>query len=52
MMRRYAAYRDSGIEWIGEIPEGWNVSRVQNCFTEEKRTNEELDSFHALKFSN
>ena len=23
-----AGYKDSGIEWIGEIPEGWNVSKI------------------------
>lgn len=22
-MNRYPAYKDSGIEWIGEIPERW-----------------------------
>lgn len=24
-----APMKDSGVEWIGEIPEGWNVSRVK-----------------------
>jgi type I restriction enzyme, S subunit len=28
-MERYAAYKDSGIEWIGEIPEGWEVKRLK-----------------------
>lgn len=23
-----AGYKDSGIEWIGEIPKGWNVSKI------------------------
>jgi type I restriction enzyme S subunit len=23
--RPYPAYKDSGVEWLGEIPEGWNV---------------------------
>lgn len=27
-MRRYEQYKDSGVEWIGEIPEGWNVSSI------------------------
>ena len=22
--------RDSGVEWIGEVPEGWSISRVKN----------------------
>ena len=28
-MKRYSAYKDSGIEWIGEIPEGWGVKRLK-----------------------
>ncbi len=24
--------KDSGIEWIGEIPEGWEISRIKNEF--------------------
>ena len=24
-MERYKKYKDSGVEWIGEIPEGWGV---------------------------
>lgn len=26
-MRRYDSYKDSGVEWIGEIPEGWEVKK-------------------------
>ena len=26
-MRAYPHYRDSGIEWLGEVPEHWEVSR-------------------------
>ena len=26
-MQRYGAYKDSGVEWIGEIPEGWEISK-------------------------
>ena len=26
-MKRYPAYKDSGIEWIGEIPEGWDKTK-------------------------
>ena len=25
--------KDSGIEWIGEIPEGWSVSKVLHCLS-------------------
>ncbi len=28
-MERYAAYKDSGVEWIGEIPAGWEVKKLK-----------------------
>lgn len=28
-MERYAAYKDSGVEWIGKIPEGWEVKKLK-----------------------
>lgn len=28
--------KDSGIEWIGEIPEEWNVVKIKNMATDEK----------------
>ena len=28
--RRYPAYRDSGIKWLGEIPSHWNLKRLKN----------------------
>ena len=28
--------KDSGIEWIGEIPEDWEVGRVKNCYIHHK----------------
>lgn len=28
-MKPYPAYKDSGIEWIGEIPEGWGVTQLK-----------------------
>ncbi len=27
-MERYEKYKDSGVEWIGEIPEGWEVKKI------------------------
>jgi type I restriction enzyme S subunit len=27
-MERYPVYKDSGVDWIGEIPEHWDVSRL------------------------
>ena len=28
-MKRYPAYKDSGIEWIGEIPEHWVPTKLK-----------------------
>ncbi len=36
-MKRYEAYKDSGIDWIGEIPEGWEVVRFKRLFKEKKK---------------
>lgn len=30
-VERYEAYKDSGVEWIGEVPEGWGVTRFNNA---------------------
>ena len=29
--RRYPEYKDSGVEWLGEIPEHWEVRRIKDC---------------------
>lgn len=29
-MRRYPAYKDSGVEWLGEVPDGWTVRSVRS----------------------
>ncbi len=32
-MRKYESYKDSGIEWIGEIPEKWWVKKIKHrCY--------------------
>lgn len=30
-MKKYPEYKDSGIEWIKEIPESWSVKQVKHC---------------------
>ena len=32
-MKTYARYKDSGISWIGEIPEHWDTRRLKNTVT-------------------
>ena len=31
---KYPAYKDSGVEWLGEIPEGWELRRFKYLFKE------------------
>jgi type I restriction enzyme S subunit len=41
-MQRYDKYKDSGVDWIGEIPSHWEVEKVKNVFklvTEPAHTN-------------
>jgi len=28
---RYPKYKSSGVEWLGDVPEHWNVKRFQRC---------------------
>lgn len=30
---RYPAYKPSGVDWLGEVPEGWEVVRFRNFFS-------------------
>lgn len=31
-MQQYDAYRDSGVEWLGKIPEGWDLRRISSLY--------------------
>lgn len=42
-MKRYAKYKDSGIPWIGEVPEHWLQLRGKNIFTRMARVVEADD---------
>lgn len=35
-MKRYEAYKDSGVDWIGEIPEGWEMLSNKYIFNLKK----------------
>jgi len=39
-MERYSSYKDSGISWIGEIPEHWSLRRIKYIFSELKEKSE------------
>lgn len=33
---KYPVYKDSGVEWLGEIPEQWELTRLGTRFEERK----------------
>lgn len=43
----YPEYRDSGVEWLGEIPAHWNINRLGHFF-EERREKVSDKDFQAL----
>ena len=50
-MKQYPKYKDSGVSWIGEIPEHWKIKRIKVLFFENKEKNEDYEFKHALKFN-
>ena len=32
-LEKYSSYKDSGVEWLGEIPEHWEVRRLASLGT-------------------
>ena len=38
-----APMKPSGVEWIGEIPEGWDITRIKNLFKLRNERNDEAD---------
>jgi len=40
---RYLAYKSSGVEWLGEVPEHWEVKRIASLYSESvEQGNDEL----------
>jgi len=37
-LEKYSAYKDSGIEWLGEIPRHWTILKIKQLFFEKKKT--------------
>lgn len=33
---RYPKYKESGVEWLGQVPEHWSLIRYKNVFTEKE----------------
>lgn len=50
-MERYEKYKDSGIEWIGDIPEGWEVANLGPLVIQRKHLNTENEESNVLSLS-
>jgi type I restriction enzyme S subunit len=37
-LKRYPAYKDSGVPWLGEVPEHWDVRRNGRLFAQRNET--------------
>lgn len=35
-IEKYLAYKNSGVEWLGEVPEHWEITRLGTRFTERR----------------
>ena len=51
VMHKHEAYKDSGVEWIGEVPKSWNVKPGMCAFTENKRNNRWMKEDTVLSLS-
>ena len=52
--RRYPSYKPSGVEWLGDVPDGWAVKRLKHCISvleSGKRENDENDIYSSYAFS-
>lgn len=50
-MKKYGSYKDSGIDWLGEIPKNWVFSRIADISNENKVKNDNLYSTNLLSLS-
>lgn len=50
-MKRYDSYKDSGVEWIGEIPSNWELIRGKFVFQNKKEINKENQELNLLSLT-
>ena len=49
--KQYPSYKNSGVEWLGEVPEHWNLKRFCYLFAENKKKNIGLKETNVLYLS-
>ena len=50
-MRRYDSYKNSGVEWIGEIPTNWDFVRGKFVFQNKKEINKKNQELNLLSLT-
>lgn len=48
---KYEAYKDSGVVWLGDVPEHWNINPGLTVFSENKRDNKGMKESQVLSLS-
>ncbi|MDX9987989.1 restriction endonuclease subunit S [Thiothrix unzii] len=48
---KYETYKDSGIEWLGEIPAGWNLVPLRSIFRFRNEKNDPIKTEEVLSLS-
>lgn len=49
-MKQYERYKESGVEWLGRVPEHWEVNNLKYYFHENININYKLERINALQF--
>ena len=49
--KQYPIYKNSGVEWLGDVPEHWNLKRFGYLFDENKKKNIGLKETNVLSLS-
>lgn len=49
--KRYPKYKDSGVEWLGEVPDGWDVNRLKNILKLESGQRENIETEGKEKYA-
>ncbi len=52
MVQKMRKMKDSGIEWIGEIPEGWEIKRLGAILQERNEVNNPIQTTSILSLTN
>ena len=48
---KYESYKDSGVEWLGEIPSHWEVQSLKSILVNRNEKNEPVKTKHILSLS-